>query len=313
MNAAALREPLERAAGTVAPSISACVLLDGQEVFAHEPDRVYDLASVTKVLCTTEVAIRMIADGRLPLDAHHPLWQPGITTRHLLQHTAGCLWWKELWRAGDRAAILRAALTEPLVTPPGQQHTYSDLGFLSLGAAIEAVGGARIDALYSTMAPDAAARVTWGHADAQPTENGLQGVVHDDNARAMGGVAAHAGLFGTPRAVAAIAERWLDGRVPLAAAAFATRGKGSHRLGWDSPSGAISSAGPRPPADAVGHTGFTGTSVWLSPSRRTAAVLLTNRVAYGRDPARIRALRHEWHQAVWDEVGERLPPPGVAR
>ena len=115
------------------------------------------------------------------------------------------------------------------------------------------------------------------------------------------------------RAVASIAARWLDGRVPLASIAFTTLGKGSHRLGWDSPSGAISSAGPRPPADAVGHTGFTGTSVWLSPSRRTVAVLLTNRVAYGRDPARIRGLRHEWHQTVWDEVGEQLPPPGVAR
>ncbi len=313
MIASKLRDPLVQAVGTVAPSLSASVLVDGEEVFAHEPDRVYDLASLTKVLCTSELAMRMVADGRLPLDAHHPLWQAGITTRHLLQHTAGCLWWKELWHAGNREAILRAALAEPLVTPPGARHVYSDLGFLSLGAAIEAVGGARIDALFTAMAPDAAARVTWGHGEAQPTENGLQGVVHDDNARGMGGVAAHAGLFGSARAVAAITARWLDGTVPLASLAFTTPGLGSHRLGWDSPSGAVSSAGPLPPTDAVGHTGFTGTSVWASPGRRTIAVLLTNRVAYGRDPGQIRRLRHEWHQAVWDEFGERLPGPGVAR
>ncbi len=296
---------LRAAEGTVAPSISACVLHDGVEVFAHHADRIYDLASLTKVLCTTELTLRAVHRGALRLDEGHPLWHGGVTTRMLLQHCAGCLWWKELWRAGDRAAILRAALEEPLVTPPGTAHTYTDLGFLSLGAALEDLGGARLDTLFRAEAPDAAARLSWGHPDAVATEGGLQGVVHDDNARAMGGVAAHAGLFGDARAVAAVAHRWLAGAVPLAERAFHERGLGSHALGWDTPSGDVSSAGPRPPADAVGHTGFTGTSVWVSPSRRLVAVLLTNRVAYGRDPARIRALRHGWHQAVWDVRPER--------
>lgn len=295
-----LRALLEEAEGVVAPSLSACVLVNGREVFAHHADRIYDLASLTKVLCTTEVALRFAADGRLPLDAPHPLWQPGLTARRLLQHSAGCLWWKDLGaEASGREAILRLALSEPLVTAPGAVHTYTDLGFLSLGAALEAVGGARIDALYAREAPDAAARLAWGHPDAVPTEGGLQGVVHDDNARNMGGVAPHAGLFGDARAVAFVASRWLEGGVPLAAEAFTAHGAGSHVLGWDTPSGEASSAGPTPPADAVGHTGFTGTSVWMSPSRGVVAVLLTNRVAYGRDPARIRALRHAWHQEAW--------------
>lgn len=297
---AALRTPLQAAEGGVAPSVSACVLVHGREVFAWQPARVYDLASLTKVLCTSELALRLCEQGRLSLDGGHPLWQPGLTTRLLLQHSAGCLWWKELWREGSREAVVRAALTEPLVTAPGAAHTYTDLGFLSLGAAVEAEGGGRIDEVYRRLAPDAAARLSWGHPDAVPTEGGLQGVVHDDNARAMGGVAAHAGLFGTARDVAAVAQRWLDGEVPLAAAAFADRGRGSHALGWDTPSGNESSAGPRPPADAVGHTGFTGTSVWMSPRHRIVAVLLTDRVFYGRDPVQVRRLRHHWHQAVWD-------------
>lgn len=299
---AELAAPLAGAVGVVAPSISACVLHEGREVFAWQPARVYDLASLTKVLCTTELALRLCDQGRLGLDDGHPLWQRGVTTRLLLQHSAGCLWWKELWREGSREAIVRAALTEPLVTAPGAAHTYTDLGFLSLGAAVEAEGGGRIDDVFRRMAPDAAQHLSWGHPDAQPTEGGLQGVVHDDNARGMGGIAAHAGTFGTARAVAAVAQRWLDGRVPLAARAFTERGRGSHALGWDTPSGDLSSAGPRPPADAIGHTGFTGTSVWMSPRHRTVAVLLTDRVMYGRDPVQVRRLRHAWHQTVWDTI-----------
>jgi CubicO group peptidase (beta-lactamase class C family) len=137
-------------------------------------------------------------------------------------------------------------------------------------------------------------------------------LVHDDNARAMGGVAPHAGLFGSAWEVAKVARRWLVGEVPGADGALRTRGRGSHVLGWDTPSGEQSSAGASPPADAVGHTGFTGTSVWMSHSRDFIAVLLTNRVAYGRDPSRIRALRHAWHQVAWGAVSSaarRSTPP----
>jgi CubicO group peptidase (beta-lactamase class C family) len=294
---------LAQAYSLTARYLSGIVLKDGVEVFRHQPVYVYDLASLTKVLCTTEVALRFVVDGRLGLDDHHELWHPGVTTRQLLQHTAGYLWWKDLRPAGDRAAILRAALAEPLVTPPGTAHRYSDLGFLALGAALEAVGGKRIDALWADAAGPIAGRLYWGHPDAERTGTQPRGVVNDENARAMDGVAPHAGLFGTVVDVAACAQRWLDGAVPLAGRAFTERGLGSHCLGWDTPSGEQSSAGANPPSDAVGHTGFTGTSIWMSPGKRIVSVLLTNRVLYGEDQSRIRKLRHDWHQLVWDTFG----------
>lgn len=290
-----MRRLLNEAEGTVAPALSAVVWHDGREIFAHHADRVFDLASLTKVLATTEVALRAVYTGHLKLDEGHSLLPAGVTIAQLLTHSAGMLWWKDFSALPSRQAVLAAALAEPLVAPPGVTHTYSDLSFLSLGAVLEAVHGARLDALWHGP-------LRWGDPHAEPTEGGLRGVVHDDNARAMGGIAPHAGLFGNARQVLAVATRWLRGDIPLAERSFAQHGAGSHVLGWDTPSGEMSSAGPRPPADAVGHTGFTGTSVWMSPSRRVIAVLLTNRVAYGRDPTRIRSLRHAWHQTVWDAI-----------
>lgn len=298
-----LRQPLVEATGVVAPSVSACVWVDGQEVFAYEADKIFDLASLTKVLCTTEVTLRLVAAGQLALDGHHPLWPRGVTTRMLLQHTAGCLWWKEFSALSPRKAIFEAALAEPLVSLPGATHTYSDLGFLCLGAAIEAIMGEPIDRIWLRWNGAEKQGFSWGNTQAAPTGEGPTGVVNDANARAMGGVAPHAGLFANARSTARLVQQWLDGQVPLAKEAFLERGVGSHALGWDTPSGAMSTAGPRPPIDAVGHTGFTGTSIWMSPARRIVAVLLTNRVAFGRDPVAIRELRRVWHQAVWDEVG----------
>lgn len=297
-----LRNRLCELEGQVAPSLSAIAWVDGKEAFVHQPEKVYDLASLTKVLCTAEVAFRAAASGALDLEAGHPLLPPGVTPAMCLSHTAGFPWWRDLAddvrRAGEpvtRANIVRAAREAPLVTAPGTAHTYSDLGFIALGDVLEAVGGARIDALWRGP-------LAWGHPAAEPTE-GERGVVNDDNARAMGGVAPHAGLFGSARQVLAVAARWLRGEVPVPEGAYSRRGGGSHALGWDTPSGEQSSAGPRPPADAIGHTGFTGTSLWMSPSRRAAVAILGNRVAYGRDPAAIRAARHELHQLAWDAIG----------
>lgn len=283
---------LDEAEPRVAPAASALVW-QGRVRYARRPERIFDLASLTKVLCTTSVTMDLAAAGALDLDAPQPDLWPGQTLARLLQHSAGCLWWKDLWRLGDRAAILEAARREPLPHRPGVDHVYSDLGFLTLGGWIEARFG-RIDELW--VGP-----LRWGDPRAEPTEGGLRGVVHDENARAMGGVAPHAGLFG---GVEDVLEVCLDVLArPWAARAFTGAGAGSHVLGWDRPSGELSSAGPRPPPDAVGHTGFTGSSVWMSPGAGIVAVLLTNRVAWGRDPAAIRALRHRWHQAVWEGLG----------
>lgn len=300
---------LDTAEGTVAPSVSAVVLdldADGAPVvrFARAPERGYDLASLTKVLCTTEVAVRAIADGKLDADMPHPMLPRGVTPRLLLQHASGWPAHRELFHAvaglpDARDALVRLALSEPLEAPPGMRHTYSDLGFLALGAVLEQVLGARIDALLQQAWPSCPLR--WSHPDSEPTDGPRGGAVNDENARAMGGIAPHAGLYGTALDVALAGARWLRGEVPRAAWAFTERGPGSHALGWDTAAtDGTSTAGGRPPPDTVGHLGFTGTSLWMSPSRRRVAVLLTNRVAITRDPAPVRALRRAFHQGAWD-------------
>lgn len=290
---------LDAAVGVVAPAVSAGVWRAGAEVFAYEPDRVYDLASLTKVLCTAELAMRAVDAGALALDAGHALLPDGVTVRHLLQHAAGYPAWRPLWDTPSRAEALRLARTTPLTTSPGLVHTYSDLGFCALGSVLEEVLGARLDGLWRGP-------LRWGDPRAEPTwcaerRAELRGTVHDRNASAMEGVAPHAGLFGTAREVAAVVGRWMDGTVPLAARAFEERGPGSHALGWDTAStDGASSAGPRPPPGLVGHLGFTGTAVWIDPRRELFAVLLTNRVHLRGDAALVRELRRTWFQAVWD-------------
>jgi CubicO group peptidase (beta-lactamase class C family) len=301
-----LDAPLAAAEGTVAPAIAAVVLRDGQVVFSRAADRVFDLASLTKPLCTADVAMRAVAAGALALDGGHPLLPAGVTVAHLLQHSAGWPAWRALWDAGDRDAVIAASLATPRVAAPGVVHCYSDIGFLALGAVLEAVGGARLDRLWPGP-------LRWGDPRAEETwcaERGdvVRGTVHDRNAAAMDGVAPHAGLFGTAAEVAACAARWLDGEIPGAATAFTRRGPGTHALGWDTANrDGTSSAGAAPPVDTVGHLGFTGTSVWMSPSRRIVAVLLTNRVRMRTDPAAIRALRRAWYGAVWDALPWTAP------
>lgn len=294
----------------MAPSVSAVVWEDGRERYVRRPDRVYDLASLTKPLGTAEVALGLVAAGRLGLDDPHPLLPPGVNVRLLLQHGAGWPAWRPLHEgARDRAEVVARALASPLEHPPGTVHTYSDLGFLALGAVIEAVTGRRLDALVPGP-------LRWGDRRSEPTDGARGGPVNDLNARAMGGVAPHAGLYGSARDVVACVVRWLDAAVlppELVRRAFTDRGLGTHVLGWDTPSpGGQSTAGASPPSDTVGHLGYTGTSVWLSPSRRRVAVLLTNRVAYGADPLPIRGLRQRWHQEAWESgVGARRVTPSA--
>ena len=291
-------EALLREGEPVAPAIGAVVMRGGVELYTSNPDHVFDLASLTKPLCTAELAMRAVVAGVLDLDRGHALLPEGVTIRHLLQHAAGYPAWRALWDEGDRAAIIRAAIRTPLVNAPGTVHTYSDLGFIALGAVLEAEGGARLDALWKGS-------LRWGDATAEPTfceerKVELRGEVHDRNCAAMDGVGPHAGLFGSARETATAAARWLV-EVPLAARAFTERGPGGHVLGWDSPfPEGQSSSGARPPAGLVGHLGFTGTAVWMRPSDGLIAVLLTNRVMRRGGTQEIRNLRRTWFQAVWD-------------
>jgi serine-type D-Ala-D-Ala carboxypeptidase len=292
-----LQVQLGAAEGVVAPSVSALVWRDGVEVHAHHADRVYDLASLTKPLGAVEIALALVARGRLDVERGHPLLPPGVTIRHLLQHASGWPAWKPFHAvATSRADLVARVLAEPLVAAPGAVHVYSDLGFIALGAVIEAETGERLDALVRGP-------LRWGDPSSEPTDGSRGGPVHDQNARAMGGIAPHAGLYGSAREVLVAARRWLDASVlpaELVTRAFTERGPGTHTLGWDTPSpGGASTAGPNPPPDAVGHLGFTGTSIWVSPAERLVSILLTNRVATGPDLAPIRALRQAFHAWAW--------------
>lgn len=300
---AALDPLLVAAEGVVAPAISAVVWRAGVEVYARAPDRVYDLASLTKPLCTAELAGQAVDAGALAWDRGHPLLPKGVTIAHLLQHGAGYPAWRPLWTEGTRDQVVAAAIATPRIQPPGAAHLYSDLGFLALGAVLEDVGGARLDALWEGP-------LSWGDPRAEPTwceerQAVVTGTVHDRNAAAMDGIAPHAGLFGSARAVARTATRWMTGDVPMAYVAFHRRGPGTHVLGWDTPNAdGSSSAGPRPPVGAFGHLGFTGTALWMVPARGIVAVLLTNRVHARGGVEGIRALRRGWFQAVWDSLAE---------
>lgn len=325
------------------PSVSVSVWVDGVERLCHaagrarrEPERAatvatpYDLASVTKPFAGGAVAAALVRDGALDLDADVrrvlPEVPPGVTARHLLLHASGYPAWaplyegvaREAWGTPEaRDAILLAARRTPLQSAPGSAHCYSDLGFLTLLALLEAVGGARIDALLqATVLDPVGADLRWGWPGAAATEDCpvrghvVEGEVHDLNTAAMGGLSTHAGLFGTAhelgRLTAALVAQThgVDHGLPDLGAAWRAQAPGSHRLGWDGVTrGGYTSTGAHWPDDGVGHLGYTGTSVWVAPSRQVVVALLTNRVHPVDDKAPIRAARPRVHDAVAAELG----------
>lgn len=318
------------------PSASIAVRVDGREALAHTvgrarldppraavPDQPYDLASVTKPLAGATLAARWLERGALSLDDPAARFVPGVDGRiavgMLLQHASGYPAWaplyervpREAWGTPEaRGAIVAAAVATPLAAPPGTTHTYSDLGFLALLAVLEALGGPLDRQLDEVLGSAGLEGLRWGWPGAAATEDSplrggvIEGCVHDPNAFAMGGVSTHAGLFGTARAVAAFGDALLDGRLPSPAPLWAAKGPGSHRAGWDGVSvGAYTSTGSRWPADAVGHLGYTGTSLWIAPRQRVVVALLTNRVHPRDDKQAIRAARPRVHDAVARALG----------
>jgi serine-type D-Ala-D-Ala carboxypeptidase len=231
-----------------------------------------------------------------------------------------------------KALVRAAVLAEGLEAPPGARAVYCDPGFLALGFLVEAVLGDRLAALADErvfralaladtffldgLAPGDAAARSAGRAFA-PSEacdhrhEVNQGAVNDDNAWAIGGAAGHAGVFSTAADVAAFGQAWLDalrGRgaavPPAVAAEFARRDRtpGTTRaLGWDTPSDEGSSLGTRlgrKGRGAIGHLGFTGTSLWIDVEHEVVVALLTNRVHPSRENEAIRAFRPRFHDAV---------------
>ena len=286
---------------------------------AVNPDRtIYDLASLTKVVGTTTAIMILFDQHRVALDApvsrYLPEFSGGekdqVTIRQLLIHRSGLPAGREIWKiTHDPAEARRIILETPLQSHPGQYYEYSDLGADVLGYVVEAVSGQSLDeflqdyvfhplGMYDTgFRPDPSLHDRIAPTEVSPPRGyPLQGEVHDENAFAMGGVAGHAGLFSTAADLSVFAEMMLHGGeyngVRIIADStvdlFTTRAAGHRALGWDTPSGSYGSGHYLSPS-AFGHTGFTGTSIWIDPERDMFVVLLTNRVheARARNPAKV--------------------------
>lgn len=292
----------------------------------------FDLASLTKVLCTAALGERLVnADLASPPGRFFDGWKrtryEGITTQMLWTHTSGLPAWFPLYSRGEGVAAYRRTLSEiEPVAGPGERVIYSDLNFLLLGEILEAAAAAPLDRAFAQMiagpAESAACFLPGPGIATAATEKddakersmvqarGLSyahfrsgvvwGEVHDGNAFRRGGVAGNAGLFGTARDVWSLARRWLR---PYRNEWCGDRTPGlpeARGLAWQGTRGAGSSIG-RMSSRAFGHTGFTGTSVWIDPDADLIAVLLTNRVHPTVKDANFSEVRRRFHEVVYDE------------
>lgn len=298
----------------------------------------FDVASLTKPMATVACAMVLAGDGRLDLDAPIRRWLAAAastgTVRQLLGHAGGCAAHVEFFRplrVGDhpdpRAELVALAAAEPAAAP-GVTAVYSDLGYIMLGAIVERCAGAPLERAFADLVADPlglAARYPGttplpGAVATEVDDRGVvRGLVHDENAYHGGGACGHAGLFATIDDVARFGAAMVDtlagharGRFrPELVQRFVTHAAApgaSWRLGWDTPSSTpgVSHAGDRwPRTGAIGHLGFTGTSLWLDLPHRRWVALLTNRVHPSRHDSAdgIKALRRAVHDQVVDALG----------
>jgi CubicO group peptidase (beta-lactamase class C family) len=292
-------------------------------------ETIYDLASLTKVVATTTAAMLLVEDGKLSLDAPVSRYLPhfvgpgkaGVRVRHLLAHTSGLPAWAELYSTTPQGSLARAIAT-PLQREPGVRAEYSDIGFVLLWAVAEQAAGEPLYklldrrvfgplAMRSTTYLPGAACERCAPTALLPDGTLLRGVVHDPIARRLGGVTGNAGLFSTAHDLARFAamlagEGEMEGVRVLKAETirrFTARqpGAGTRALGWDTPAaGGKGAGGSRLSGRAFGHTGFTGTSLWVDPERGTWTVLLSNRTFQPRGENRIQAVRRTVNDWVCD-------------
>jgi len=276
---------------------------------ASEPmtaDTLFDLASLTKVVATTTSVMKLVEDGRIRLNDRVSDYVPGferynktnITIRQLMTHTSGLRPDVDLaddWSGYDKAIEL--AIEEVPQSAPGERFVYSDINYFLLGDIVKRVGGLPLDQFAKKHVFDPLGMKETMFAPPKslepriaPTEH-LRGVVHDPTARRMGGVAGHAGLFSTAADLAIFCRMLLDGgryngvRIlsPLTVAKMTTPASAPgdpnvRGLGWDVDSTYSSNRGELLPVGSFGHTGFTGTSIWIDPLTREFVVFLSNRV-----------------------------------
>lgn len=299
------------------------------------PDSIFDLASVSKAIATTSMAMilyeRGLVDLEMPLVSVVPEfagqdeYRAKVTLRHLLAHSSGLPAYEKLFlRVTSRDEALMTALAVPLTADPGSKAEYSDIGFIILGVALERIADESIDGFcrreifaplamtHTTFNPPASWRnVTVPTADDRTFRHRvIQGEVQDENASVLGGVAGHAGLFATATDVAVFANVFLQAGRPLfqpeTIALFTRRQlspKGTSRaLGWDTPS-SPSQSGKYFSAVSYGHLGYTGTSLWIDPERQVSIALLTNRTWPDCSNQMIKEVRPVFHDAVMEALG----------
>ncbi len=301
----------------------------------------YDLASLTKPVVAV-TALRMHQRGALDLQRDAAYYLPELEgTRggearlaQLLSHRAGLAAWIALWEEGEapfgsvarKQQMLRSAATRRAEGLPEGACLYSDLGYLIAGEAIARAASLDLAELVrrevteplgisgqlffpAALTDRATFLATVAPTELCPPRSAVaRGEVHDENCFAFGGIAGHAGMFGTAAAVLTFGlemlialegrSRWLD--QGLLRWALKARGTGTHAVGWDTKSDSGSSAGHEFSRQSFGHLGFTGTSLWCDPTRRLVAVLLSNRVYPTRQNIAIRDFRPRYHDAVAD-------------
>jgi CubicO group peptidase (beta-lactamase class C family) len=302
---------------------------------------IFDLASLTKVVATTAMAMILYERGLLDLEAPVAAIVPefadpeftdndqhrrGITLRMLLTHTSGLPAYEKLFlRAKSREGLLQAAFTTPLTAAPGTRAEYSDIGFIVLGVVLERLADESLDAFgqREIFGPLGMTRTTFNPTAAwkntiPPTADDravrhrvIQGEVQDENASVLGGVAGHAGLFSTAEDLAIFAHAMLNTGQPILRSTtvdlFTRREsapEGTSRvLGWDTPS-SPSQSGKYFSPRSFGHLGYTGTSLWIDPERQLSIALLTNRTWPDCQNQAIKKVRPAFHDAVIETLGK---------
>ena len=310
---------------------------------ATKIETMYDLASLTKVVVTTTLVEKLVeGDFPSPLDLDAPIerylpewaagpqpeWRHRVTVRNLMTHTSGLPPFKEYWRTSKgKEDTLRMIFAEPLEYEPGTKVVYSDLGIILMAEIIQRLTGKPLDELANEFIfrplgmknsmynppkklwPEIAPT----EVDERWRQRLVQGEVHDENAYAMGGVSGHAGVFSTSPDLAGFCQMLLNGGVYahqriLKRATIAEftvpqpLAQNTRTLGWVVPT-ENSSSGHYFSAHSYGHTGFTGTTIWIDPDRQLFVVLLTNRVNPTRENHKIAEVRPAVHDAIMKAFG----------
>jgi CubicO group peptidase (beta-lactamase class C family) len=314
-----------------------------------QPQTIYDLASLTKPLATTSAILLLVQDGLLDLanpieellKETKGIQLGRVALKDVLCHQSGLPAWRPFYQSfppvllsnalsrQERVkAFLDLILNEPVEILSLPQSVYSDLGYMVLGFVVERITNQSLADFCQSRIFDPLQARPLGYrgqtsnketgspiGDWAPTEQDpwrgrlLQGEVHDENAFALGGIAGHAGLFGTAEAVGQVTQAWLEGYQGKPGLfdshlvnRFVTAQPGtSWALGWDTPS-QPSSSGQWFSPESFGHLGFTGTSIWIDPVREVEVIFLSNRVHPTRDNQAIKAFRPKLHDAIIQEL-----------